>query len=388
MPYTASDTTISLLTCYPGSEVYELEGHSALRITLPDGCDLAINYGLFDFNSPNFLYRFVKGETDYWCGGIPADTFISHYAASGRKVVEQTINLTGKQKARAIEFIKYNLRPENATYRYNYVKDNCATRPLKVIEYAVGSELDFTTGNDNATTFRTEMRHFHANYPWYQFGIDLALGSGIDYPISTRETAFAPVTLNRLMQNATYTDASGQHVPVVAETSVLVQGPDTGAALPATPAWQTPISMSLAVLALAIYASFRQIRGHRRLHQWTDTLLFGAQGLAGLLLTFLIFVSEHEATSPNMLYFWLNPLALAGCTLVWLKSCKKALLYYHFINFALLAVMSVLWYWLPQSGNPAFIPLVAASALRSGCHIYVGNRGRNRCADNFDRHNK
>ena len=370
-----ADTTISLLTCYPGSNIYELEGHSAVRITMPPSTDVTVNYGLFDFAAPNFVYRFVKGEIDYMCGAVPTELFVDHYRNQGRRVVEQELNLDPVQKATLISLAAENMRKENATYRYNYVKDNCATRPLRLIENAVGSPVVFHA-DSVSTTFRQQMRHFHSNYPWYQFGIDIALGSGIDYPLSTRERAFAPMNLRDLVDKATYTSATGESVPLVSSTVELAPGEEQGAALPPTPAWQSPMAVALLVLAVAVWASLRQMAGHRLAGRVADTLIFGAQGLAGLLLTFLIFVSVREATSPNWLYLWLNPLALAGGTLVWLKSCKKVLLCYHFINFALLAVMSLAWWWLPQSGNPAFVPLVAASALRSGCNIFVNLRRR------------
>ncbi len=366
-----SDTTISLITCYPGSEVYELEGHTALRVQMPDGTDVTVNYGLFDFNSPNFLYRFVKGETDYLCGAVPTQYFLQAYSAAGRKVVEQTIDLTPAETAQAVEALRVNLLPENATYRYNYVKDNCATRPLAVIDRAIDGGISFASAPADGSTFRNQMRSFHANYPWYQFGIDMALGSGIDYQLTGTEEAFAPMNLMQMMQTATRTDSLGHSVPVVKSTTVLVDGPDTGAAEGPTQALLTPCAASATVFILAVIASWRQLRGHRWMPRIFDTLFFGAQGLAGLLLTFLIFVSVHEATSPNLLYMWLNPLALAGAIFVWLKCFKKALLCYHFINFVLLMAMSLLWWWQPQSGNLAFIPLIAASALRSGCYICV-----------------
>ena len=58
----------SLLTCAPGEKIYELFGHTAIRYVEGDSIDLVFNYGMFDFNSPNFIYRFVKGETDYELG--------------------------------------------------------------------------------------------------------------------------------------------------------------------------------------------------------------------------------------------------------------------------------------------------------------------------------
>ena len=70
-------------------------------------------------------------------------------------------------------------------------------RPLRAVELALGDSIilgpaPFEANSFPRHTFRNIMRHYHANYPWYQFGIDLALGSGIDYELSRREMAFAP----------------------------------------------------------------------------------------------------------------------------------------------------------------------------------------------------
>ena len=66
----------SLLTCAPGSEIYALFGHTALRYqNFSDQTDLVFNYGMFSFNTPHFVFRFVKGETDYQLGITPYPYF-------------------------------------------------------------------------------------------------------------------------------------------------------------------------------------------------------------------------------------------------------------------------------------------------------------------------
>ena len=198
---------ISLLTAHAGAEIYQLEGHTALRIVHPDRGDYVVNWGLFDFAAPNFVYRFVKGETDYLAGASSTDRFLEIYRREGRKVVEQTLDLTPEEALRVVELTDLNLRPENRVYRYNYVLDNCATRPLAVIEKAIGDSLRFSfDGLRREPSFREAMRSYHRDYPWYQFGIDLALGSGIDRPISLREEAFAPVKLELMLEQATRPD--------------------------------------------------------------------------------------------------------------------------------------------------------------------------------------
>lgn len=64
--------TVSLVTYYPGSEIYELFGHTEVRVTDSNGLDAFFNYGVFDFNTPNFALRFASGETDYLCVAVPA----------------------------------------------------------------------------------------------------------------------------------------------------------------------------------------------------------------------------------------------------------------------------------------------------------------------------
>ena len=184
---------VSLLTCDPGPEVYELCGHEAIRIRRADApmpaawlanpgaeLDSVWNYGTFDFAQPNFIYRFVKGETDYMVSSYPTWMFLREYEMQGRKVTEQELRLSQAEAHDLLGMLRRNALPENRTYRYNYVKDNCATRITSMLDKASARRIVYPD-SINHGTFRRAMRAYHKDYPWYQFGIDLALGSGIDY---------------------------------------------------------------------------------------------------------------------------------------------------------------------------------------------------------------
>ena len=160
---------ISLITCHAGSIMYELCGHAAFRVQ-HNGLDMAVNYGLFEFQTENFALKFLKGETDYRVGAYPFDIFMRHYLAENRRVVEQELNLTPSQSWELLRLLDENLRPENCVYRYNYVKNNCATKPIDLIEKVVKDSISFsepTLEGAKDWTFRDEMRHFHQDYPWY-----------------------------------------------------------------------------------------------------------------------------------------------------------------------------------------------------------------------------
>ena len=82
---------VSLMTCAPGTEIYALFGHTALRYEdTARGEDWVFNYGMFSFNTPRFIYRFVKGETDYELGVTRYPYFEGSYAMRGSSVYQQT----------------------------------------------------------------------------------------------------------------------------------------------------------------------------------------------------------------------------------------------------------------------------------------------------------
>ncbi len=361
---------MSLLTCHPGPVIYELEGHSGLRVVVRDSesgiimSDNVFDWGNFDFDAPNFVYRFVKGETDYSIGVKPTDYFLRYYARQGRRVVEQKLNLTDDEKRSVIMMLHENLRPENQVYRYNYVKDNCSTRIVDLIARAIGSEPVLSASGLDARTYREAMRIYHANYPWYQFGIDLALGAPLDKRVDDHAMIFSPEALERMMSGS----AKGTGEPLVSQTNDIIFQSLPSAIEGPTPFWKSPGAVALLILILAVAITVRDFR-RRKVTRWFDSLLFGIFGTAGLILTFLIFISVHEATSPNYLYLWLNPLCFIVTVGIWVKKAKKLLFCYHFVNFVLLLAMCAVFATGLQVANAAFYPLIAADAMRSLSYI-------------------
>ena len=101
----------SLLTCAPGEKIYELFGHTAIRYVEGDSIDLVFNYGMFNFNSPNFIYRFVKGETDYELGIDVYRSFEYSYRRRGSAVYEQKLNLTPDETIMLLHSLLENYKP-------------------------------------------------------------------------------------------------------------------------------------------------------------------------------------------------------------------------------------------------------------------------------------
>lgn len=348
---------VSLLTAWPGPEVYQLCGHSAIRIRGAE-VDSVWNYGVFDFDEPNFVYRFVKGETDYMLVGYPTMWFMPEYLSEGRKVLEQDLNLTQDEAWKLRSLLQTEALPQNRTYRYNYVKDNCATRITDRLAQATDARLIFPDTIAYGT-FRREMRTFHRDYPWYQFGIDLALGSGLDRELRANEEMFVPTVMSDRYAKATLGDGR----PLVSDTRQLT--PDSGhATLPPTPWYLTPNFWSaICFILMAAFSVFMAWK--RRILRWLYCLWFAIIGLGGCIIAFLVFASDHEATSPNMLLLWLNPLQLIMAVCVWWPRAHWPVNIMAWYNIVVLGILLIIWPFQLQSANPAFFPLMGATLALS-----------------------
>lgn len=361
-PAAADSLTVSLVTCWPGAEIYELCGHEAIRIRGAH-VDSVWNYGTFDFLQPNFVYRFVKGETDYMLAGYPFAWFMPEYIESGRRVVEQDLNLSQQEAWRLRRMLQTEALPANRTYRYNYVRDNCATRIVERIDSAAG-RVRYPDSVRHGT-FRRTMKAYHRDYPWYQFGIDVALGAGLDRRIDSRAEMFAPLEMMQNVRGARMADGR----PLVRAERVLNEGV-ADATLGPTPWWLTPLFWSLATLAVTAVIVVYDGR-RRRISRWWYSLYFGLCGAAGCIVAFLVFLSSHEATSPNILLLWLNPLQLLMACGVWWRRWRPVCLVMAWYDMAVPLCMLLSWPFHAQCGNVAFYPLMACAVALGAAYAII-----------------
>ena len=184
---------VSVITCAPGDEAYSLFGHTGVRYRdANNGTDVVFSYGYFDFGAPNFIWRFILGETDYMVGVVPYKHFIKEYEERGSAVVEQVLNLSPEQGEAIVEALVENCRPENRVYRYNYFYNNCTTRVRDLVFDIIG-DVNYTNNSSVAgMTFREALALLTEKHPWYAFGIDLLLGADVDKTASRMELQFIP----------------------------------------------------------------------------------------------------------------------------------------------------------------------------------------------------
>ncbi|MCD8287647.1 MAG: DUF4105 domain-containing protein [Porphyromonadaceae bacterium] len=360
----AGDTLyVSLLTAAPGSQAYELFGHTGIRIR-----DIVFHYGLFDFSAPHFFYRFTKGETDYSIGAESYRDFIYSYVSRGSTVYEQELLLSKAEAERLCDTLLTNMRPENRIYRYNFLFDNCATRPRDKIEHCLSGPVDYEVSDTAIVTFRQLIHRQTVNNPWLTFGIDLALGAPLDHPIPYHQQMFLPYILQEAVGKAVIREEGDTIRPLVGESYEYTGIP--GMAEENTPTPFTPTVVCTLLFLLILLFSIGEYRyGHHI--RLPDYLIFGLYGLAGCLLFFLIFISIHPATSPNYSALWCHPFlwVIALCE----AFAPKRRFTTQLMSLLLLVSIGVfvaMWF-LPQVFNPAFYPLALIPAVRSVTWIKI-----------------
>ena len=363
---------ISLMTAspWPGA-IYSLYGHTVLTVADDStGVDAVFNYGYFDSSQPGFMYHFLRGETDYILGVTSFDDFLLENQLKGVEVITQELNLTQEQKQQLWEKLYINAMPENRRYRYNYFYENCATRPRDIVEEVINKPVLYPATNSNQT-FRDLIHECVGEFSWMQFGIDLLIGSDADRYITDREKMFLPEYLKDAFKGANVHFSDSLSQPLVKSTEVLLEATNQD---DIRREWVLlkPFPIAFALLIVTLIISFFQVRfHHNKSARIYDTILFFVAGAGGIIAAFLIFFSEHPATSPNWNILWLHPLHLVIVILFWFNSLRKVVYWYHFINFALLSLFLLGWYVIPQQLPLATIPFAMSLWLRSGTEYLI-----------------
>lgn len=279
----SDEARISLLTCTPGEELYARYGHTALRVYDPkNDLDEVFNYGIFNFNTEHFYWKFVRGETWYELGASPMWWFMREYDETQRPVYEQVLNLTAEQRQAIWRALVINYRPENYKYLYNFVFDNCATRPYVLISKALGDSIVSDYTGYTGQTYRTFIRHYTGGLSWANAGINLLFGRKADKPMRSEDRLFLPEELMRYMQQAHLSDGT----PIVAQGEIA---PFVIAKTPWYASW--PLGLALYFLFVLAMSVYDRLRG--QWSWWVEVVGGVPYVLLLLLVAFLTFFSCH-----------------------------------------------------------------------------------------------
>lgn len=355
---------ISVLTIGSGSSLNDSFGHSAYRVK-DDSIDIVFNYGVYDFDTPNFYTKFAQGKLNYKIGANYFDDFKESYIRQNRTIKEQVLNLSQTEKQRIFNYLSNNYEPENKYYLYDFFYDNCATKIKDVLDEALNNNVKFNEPKPfENKTFRTLIQDNLDWNSWGSFGIDLALGSIIDKQAAANEHMFLPEYIHFFFENATITNSPEKKLVKVEKVIFnKIESKQSNNFL------MSPIFIIGLISCIIIYFTFLDYKKNVR-RKWLDVLIFCITGIIGIVILLLWFATDHEATAQNYNLLWAFAFNLFVIGQV-LKS-KPKIWFIKYIKFLLIMLCLLIMHWIIGIQRFAFaiIPIIIALFIR---YIYLIN---------------
>ena len=307
--------SVYLLTIGQGDAIWERFGHNAIGIRdRRTNTDIVYNWGLFDFASPGFMQKFIRGEMTYWMAGADAASEIAGYISRNREVIIQELNLSAAQREALQEFVDWNAREENKYYRYDYFRDNCSTRVRDALDRVLGGAIRRAT--DTVVTrqsYREEALRLMARDLIASTGIDVGLGKPSDKKMTGWEEMFIPMRLRDQLRDFRVADDSGRMVPLVVGERVVYKA-ERSPEMPDEPNRAPVFLITGTLIGALLLLAGRRARGPAAKAGAVRSLgaIWGVIiGVVGVLLAFLQLGTQHLWA-----YWNLNTLAYSPLWLI------------------------------------------------------------------------
>ena len=336
---------ISILTCAPGEDVYTAWGHTAIRIIdSAKQTDVVYNFGTFDFNIPNFLVEFVKGNLNYFLSADNFQNFILEYQYYGRSIKEQVLILSDAEKINWQNALLKNLEGNNRYYLYNFITDNCTTRVKDGFYQFATSQIP----PSNIKSYRTHVVEapYQQGIPWIGLGIDILLGAVSDKAPTALQAGFLPDLL--------FDQIAAQPGHIAA-----TQNYDFTKTAASTPT--DPIYFIIGLIVVYLFVGKWNARWAVIAAKFLDIILLFIFGLGGLLLVYMSLFSKHTACHYNFNIDWIHPLYWIALVCYFIKPIWAGYLgrIFFIATIGLIAVS----YWLPQSFSISVYLLMGLSLI-------------------------
>lgn len=357
----SNSAEVSILICAPGDDLYSTFGHAAIRINDPiNHIDNVYNYGTFNFDTPNFYLKFVRGQLDYMMSVSRYKYFVRSYMYEKRWIKEHVLDLTNEQKNEVFAFLQNNALPENKYYRYDFFYDNCATRVKDVIKNVLNDELTLPKKiTEEGQTFRDLIHIYLKGHDWERFGINLALGRPTDKVVSMEEATFLPDYLGTAFKKSII-NINGKKKPLIKASHFLYKPINN---TKKSSIIILPFVVFTIIALIVLIFTFFEIK-NKKYFLILDKTLFFVSGLTGIVILTLWFGTEHTTVINNWNILWAMPLFFIVAFL--LKEKNKDYIKKFFLAMSVITLVSIIvklaGFWL---FDYTIIPFALVLALRS-----------------------
>jgi hypothetical protein len=298
----SDNTKVSILTCGTAPVSYAMYGHTGIRITdFTQQLDVVFNYGAFDFSTPNFMLKFVKGDLQYFVTSDNYYDFEYNYKLDGRSIVAQELNLTSQQKQQLFNELNNSLTSDERFYTYKFIDKNCTTMVVDKINKILGS--DVLKQPKSEQSYREILYPYMSDF-YMKLGIQIIFGTKVDQP-ATR--LFLPLELEKVLETATLNGQKvAQPTKVLNEETITVPF-----------SYVNSIYSLLAAIVILILLNKKGIK----------ITYFIFAGLLGLFFSLVGLYSLHEEILWNYNILLFNPLLLVFAFYYWKNNTSKIILF-------------------------------------------------------------
>ena len=335
---------ISVLTIGPGSSLSDSFGHSAIRVQdKSKNYDLVFNYGVYDFNDPNFYSNFIKGYLNYSLGVSYYKDFKSSYISNNRSIKEQVLLLPDVLNRKIADRLIFNSKPENKNYRYDYFSNNCSTIIKDIIDESLidyDYENNYVVENKGKNTYRNLIYENINKNSWGSLGIDICLGSYIDQEIDVKKNTFLPEYLFEYLNSSYYKhpDLSNK-IKLVKKNNFINYENKEFQNLNSNNLFYSPLFIFIIISSFLLFLSLRDLN-NKVIHLILQSTHIITSAI-GFLLLFLWFFTDHFTSAYNYNLLWANPLNIILIFKSINKKWKIALLKLLLLSLALIVLHSI-----------------------------------------------
>ncbi|MCQ2604489.1 MAG: DUF4105 domain-containing protein [Spirochaetia bacterium] len=313
---------MSIITVRYGDKIYTAFGHTGIRIQdKKHHMDKLYNYGTFDFDTPGFVSKFVKGQLNY-CLAI--ENFRWELRRYGKKqdrtVIEQVLNLSTPEIMKIYRYLEENALPENKYYKYDFIKNNCSSKIRTALNEPLQGKIIFDHAaieSISEHSYRDYIRSYLGENPWFDLGIQLTLGNVIDRKVSEADCFFLPDMVKDVLAESKLKTGK----PLIKETNILYQSEREPKAEPKV--WNIPFIFFMTLILLELLFFIQPVKT-KKIACIFECGAIVINILAGLLLFYLWHISDHTATVCNINLLWCTPLNIIFL-ITYLKKNKNIL---------------------------------------------------------------
>ena len=357
--------TISILTVSPGKDLADAFGHSGIRVIDRElNYDMVFNFGIYDFQAPNFYSNFIKGRPIYSLGINNYNRFLNNYKNQKRGIIEHKIQISNDKKNTLIQLLLENSKPENRFYIYDYFNENCSTKVADLFIENLNDDSFSTQINlpkKSNDSYRSLIYQMIPKNSWGSLGIDICLGSVIDQDINYRQTFFLPSKFGKFLDKIESVN------PEIIESKLVLETPE----VPEESAFNltSPLLVLFFISIFIILLTYRDFKNNKQT-KVLDILIISITTMIGLLISYLWFFSDHTAASQNYNILWASPLNILLFIDLFASKKRKWILGYLKFLFLMLILMMSHWILSVQTFNITLFSFILALLIRYLFLIY------------------